>query len=298
VELALTVVPDTIAQPALPLRLVWMEITGRCQLECAHCYAASGPRGTHGTMATTDWFRVIRQAATLRVRDVQLIGGEPTLHPDLPVLVRHALDHGMAVEVYTNLARVTEQIWQVFEQPGVRLATSYYSSKPAEHEAVTGRRRSHDRTRANIAEAVARRIPIRVGMTKVHDGQDVEGAIDELQALGVEELSVDRLRQVGRGARHREPALDQLCGHCGRGNLAVSSNGLVWPCVFSRWLILGSVHRSSLASIVECLAARRIRALLARAFAGEGTAGCAPGDGSPCQNPLCDPHLRPRGGTS
>ena len=248
-------------------------------------------------MDTADWLRVIRQAADLKVGDVQLIGGEPTLHPDLPRLVRSALDHGLAVEVYTNLFRVTQQIWQVFEQPGVRVATSYYSSKPVEHEAITGQRRSQDRTRSNIGEAVARRIPIRVGLTRIHDGQDVEGAIDELQALGVEDVSVDRLRQVGRGVRDRGPDLDQLCGHCGRGNVAVSSDGTVWPCVFSRWLVLGSVRRNSLASIVESPAAQRTRALLARASAGERQAECAPGDGSPCQNPLCDPHLRPRGGT-
>lgn len=31
-----------------PLRFLWLEITGRCQLACAHCYADSGPTGTHG----------------------------------------------------------------------------------------------------------------------------------------------------------------------------------------------------------------------------------------------------------
>jgi hypothetical protein len=34
------------------LSFLWLEITGRCQLACRHCYAESGPRGTHGSMAT------------------------------------------------------------------------------------------------------------------------------------------------------------------------------------------------------------------------------------------------------
>lgn len=33
---------------------------------------------------------------------VQFIGGEPTLYPGLTTLVGHALDRGMAVEVFTN----------------------------------------------------------------------------------------------------------------------------------------------------------------------------------------------------
>ena len=73
------------------LRFVWLEITGSCQLACVHCYAESGPTGTHGTMTGGDWRRVIDQAAALGVRLVQFIGGEPTMHPELPRLVDHAL---------------------------------------------------------------------------------------------------------------------------------------------------------------------------------------------------------------
>lgn len=65
---------------------LWLEITGRCQLECQHCYAESGPSGTHGAMSTVDWLRVLDQAAALGVQTVQFIGGEPTLRPDLPRL--------------------------------------------------------------------------------------------------------------------------------------------------------------------------------------------------------------------
>ncbi|HLH68449.1 MAG TPA: hypothetical protein VKY90_05345 [Candidatus Dormibacteraeota bacterium] len=57
-----------------PLNLIWPEITGRCQLECVHCYAASGPKASPGTMTERDWCRVIDQAATLGVGTVQLIG--------------------------------------------------------------------------------------------------------------------------------------------------------------------------------------------------------------------------------
>ncbi|MGH3779149.1 MAG: radical SAM protein [Pseudonocardiaceae bacterium] len=61
------------------LSFVWLEITGKCQLECVHCYADSGPQGTHGTMTTEDWVVVIGQAAALGTRMIQFIGGEPTL---------------------------------------------------------------------------------------------------------------------------------------------------------------------------------------------------------------------------
>ncbi|MGH3921758.1 MAG: radical SAM protein [Pseudonocardiaceae bacterium] len=101
----------------MPLPFLWLEITGKCQLACEHCYAGSGPTGTHGTLATSDWIRVIDEARQLGVQMIQLIGGEPTLHSDLPVLIRHGLDQGIAVEVLTNLAHVGEKLWKVFALP-------------------------------------------------------------------------------------------------------------------------------------------------------------------------------------
>lgn len=133
-------------------------------------------------------------------------------------------------------------------------------------------------------------------MTRVHDGQHIDGAIAELHALGVEEVTVDRLRQVGRGVRDQRPGLEQLCGHCARGNAAVSPAGDVWPCVFSRWLVLGNVRRQPLSTILASPRAEGVRASIAGSFASGSGERCPPtDDGSPCQNPLCPPHLRPKG---
>jgi MoaA/NifB/PqqE/SkfB family radical SAM enzyme len=143
----------TEAAPAV--RFLWLEITGLCQLACTHCYAGSGPGGTHGTMTAGDWEQVISDAAALGVEAVQFIGGEPALHPALPSLVRCALAARMRAEVYTNLVRVTAELWDVFTLPGVSLATSWYSDDPAQHAAITGRD-TWRQTRANIGEALRR----------------------------------------------------------------------------------------------------------------------------------------------
>ena len=70
------------------LSFLWLEITGKCNLTCTHCYADSGPAGTlQGAMTLEDWTGVIHQASALGCRQLQFIGGEPTLHPDLPALI-------------------------------------------------------------------------------------------------------------------------------------------------------------------------------------------------------------------
>jgi MoaA/NifB/PqqE/SkfB family radical SAM enzyme len=176
-------------------------------------------------MSVDDWRRVINEGAALGVRMVQFIGGEPTLHTDLPRLVEHALDRNVEVEVFSNLLKVTPQMWDTFARPGVRLATSYYADDASQHESITKRRGSYARTTANIAEAVRRSIPLRVGLIDVMDEQHIEQARQRLAALGVTNVNTDRLRQVGRGMRDGNPDISQLCGACARRKVAVAASG-------------------------------------------------------------------------
>lgn len=261
-------------------------------MQCVHCYADSGPDRSHGRMAGHDWRRVIDEAAELGVGLVQFIGGEPTMHPQLLELINHARSAGVEVEVFSNLVRVTPAMWSTFEQPGVRLACSYYSDDPAEHVALTGRSGSHARTRANILEAVRRSIPLRVGVVDLGGGQSAARAVAEMTALGVADVGYDRLREVGRGIRGGSAGVEQLCRRCASGVLAVSSTGDVWPCVFSRWLVIGNALRSSLADIVASQRCHDVRRQLREQFDSVG-APCVPNLCNPQCGPSCSPACRP-----
>lgn len=236
-------------QTAVPVTFLELELTGKCQLACIMCYADSGPAGTHGTMTVRDWERLIDDAAAMGVRTVQFIGGEPTLYPELARLVRCAVTAGLGVEVFTNLVRVTPALWAVFALPGVSLATSYHGDTAAGHEAVTRRRGSHARTRANITEAVRRGIPVRAGIIGSPGSLDAEAARADLAAAGVSSIGADRMRGVGRAAVGVVTARE-LCGQCGHGRAAVSPDGDVWPCVIGRFLTAGNVKDQPLADIV------------------------------------------------
>jgi MoaA/NifB/PqqE/SkfB family radical SAM enzyme len=194
----------------LPQKLQ-LEITLKCQQECRHCFNKSGPAGTHGSMTVADWRRVIDQAAELNIQMLQFIGGEPTMHPGLAELISHALDADRRVEVYSNLVHVTPAMWAIFTRPGLNLATSWYSDDPAQHATITGRP-TFDRIKSNIAAAVQRGIPIRVGIVAVDPGQRVAEAKALLASMGVLRVSVDRVRHLGRAADEPAPKETELCG--------------------------------------------------------------------------------------
>ncbi|MBQ0828911.1 radical SAM protein [Streptomyces tagetis] len=265
-----------------------LEITGKCQLTCPSlCYAEAGPTEGHGSMTTDDWKRVIGEAAEIGVKRVQLIGGEPTTHPDFETLAQHALDLGLAVQTYSNLYRVRAGHWDLFRHPKASLATSYHSDVAEEHDRVTGRQGSHRATRANIVQALDRGIPLQVGIVHVFEGQRTAQAREELLALGVRTVNVDRVRSVGRGEVH-VPSTADLCGRCADGRAAVMTDGGITPCVLGRFLGTGNVKAEGLAAV---FAGQRWRETAASIPPRRVTA-CPPddsGDCDPANTEACDP---------
>lgn len=228
---------------------LWLHVTDQCQLMCRHCATDSSPEGTHGSMTIADWTRVIDEAADAGVRQVQFVGGEPTLYPGLPTLIAHALSRTLGVEVFSNLVHVTDELWQVFSQPGVSLATSYYSDDAGEHAGITGRP-SHARTRANIGKAVELGIPLRAGVIDLGDDQRVEQARAELAELGVTRIGYDRVRALGRGRScGTAGGAEALCGQCGDGVAAIGPDGEMRPCLFARWVSTGNVRDRTLTEL-------------------------------------------------
>ncbi|MGP4014347.1 radical SAM protein [Saccharopolyspora sp. 5N708] len=253
-----------------------LELTERCQLSCVHCYADSSPRGGHGAMTGLDWRRVLDDAVEIGVEEVQFIGGEPTLHPECAGLVEYALAAELRVEVFTNLAHVSRSWWSLFRRPGVSVATSYYTDDAASHDAITGQRGSHARTRANIAEAVRRGVRLR---GRVVDMGEADAARADLEMLGVTDIRVGPVQDIGRAAREQPPTTADLCGRCGQGRAAVNSRGDVLPCVMARWIRLGNVRRTGLQDV---LAGRRGAKTVAALRAGFNRRGrrddtCRPG---------------------
>ncbi|WP_335983141.1 radical SAM/SPASM domain-containing protein [Streptomyces sp. CA2R106] len=265
----MTVILDRPAETAAGADLLQhlaLDITRACQAACTHCYNGSSPQGTHGAMTRADWLSLLDQAAAVGVRQVQFIGGEPTLHPDIADLINRAVDHGMAVEVFSNLIHIRAVLWPVLRQRGVTLATSYYSDTAEEHEQITKHRASYAKTKANIERALAYRIPLRAGTVHVRPGQRVTEAMAELRALGVQHIRTDRLREIGRGAGTQDAhQITELCGHCANGRAAVLPDGSVAGCVMSGGMMTaGNVLTTPLAEIVSSPAWATLAAAIPR----------------------------------
>ncbi|HEV2638866.1 MAG TPA: radical SAM protein [Actinocrinis sp.] len=276
---------------------VELEITGRCQLQCRHCLTESSPLVGHGDLTTGDWLTLIEQAAEVGFRTIQFIGGEPTLRADLPLLIEHALKHVQDVEVYSNLYKVSDALWDLFRQPRVHLATSYYSDEADQHDAITGRRGSFMKTRANIVRALSEGITLRIGIVVLSGDQRAAEAYVDLRAMGVPraQINTDRARGIGRARQQLglETGVGELCGGCGKGRAAILPDGTLAPCVLGRILPVGSVLATPLAELLTSVAWREavsvVPAKLTRSCSPEDSGDCDPANTSTCGPDYCNP---------
>jgi MoaA/NifB/PqqE/SkfB family radical SAM enzyme len=246
---------DAISLPN-ELSFLWLEITGKCNLFCSHCYADSGPsRNLYGNMNFEDWSRVLDQAQDLGCRSVQFIGGEPTMHPRLADLVDHANHRGFEfIEVYTNATRLDKELVSCFQRGRVHVGTAFYSDDPAVHERVTQKDGSWQRTVGGIRMVLDAGLPIRVGVVETDRNRGHgPAAVAFLEAMGVRNVRLERERRIGRGGLLQIGGplerFEELCGQCWKGKLCVHSSGDAFPCPLSRLTNLGNVASGLAASL-------------------------------------------------
>lgn len=253
------------------LSFLWLEITRSCNLTCGHCYVSSSPKlPLIERMGLEDWCGVMTEARFLGCQRMQFIGGEPTIHPDLPALIEHAYRVGFEFrEVFTNATTLRDELVDVFKYFGVHVAFSFYSTDARIHDEITGQEGSFARTVDGVRRLADRGISLRAALIVSEETADSAAETQEyLKSLGVESIGTDRVRGIGRGTSLVPEARPEteLCGYCWRGNLCVDAKGDAYPCVFSRFAPVGNYFSDGIKKIVK---GRTLRAFRRRSFLNE-----------------------------
>ncbi len=87
----------------IPLNVSW-HLWPDCNLKCTYCYATF--RDIPGTLSEADALAVLDLLREAGTEKVTFVGGEPTLCPHLPALVRHAREIGLVTMLVTNGSRL------------------------------------------------------------------------------------------------------------------------------------------------------------------------------------------------
>lgn len=100
----------TAKEEVFPYKLsscVW-EITLSCSFSCKYCGSKAG-KAQEGELSTAECLDVVRQLREMRLRRVNLIGGEVFMRPDWQIIVASLCGAGIKVCIITNGYRLKDE---------------------------------------------------------------------------------------------------------------------------------------------------------------------------------------------
>lgn len=108
--------------------------TRKCNLNCRYCKASKVNNGSD--ISIEKWKIIIDQLHNLGCRHITIYGGEPTLRPDLPELLKHCTKKGIMTHIVSNGTLIDEDLLQELIRYGYFIlgisVDNFEVSKPTE----------------------------------------------------------------------------------------------------------------------------------------------------------------------
>ena len=121
------------------LRLVFWELTKRCNLRCVHCRAEALDRGFEGEMTTDEARRVLDDIASFSSPIVVLTGGEPLMRADIFDIARYAKEKKLRTALATNGTLIDAAIAGMIKDAGIqRVSISLDGKNESSHDGFRG----------------------------------------------------------------------------------------------------------------------------------------------------------------
>ena len=238
----------------------WVEITNKCNLKCIHCYNESNVY-SDTIMSLDNYKMVIDAILKLKIKKIQIIGGEPFFNKEL---LREMLNYTVGkfefIEIFTNGTLISPEWFEFLKKNNIHIALSVYSYEAESHDKITGCDGSWKKTNKTIKELKNYEIPYRVCNVLMR-GVDIGERTTDLYQLSNQK---DIVRMSGRASfslltddlirkklitkkTFETPIKKEFCrrllsGHnCFQNKIYISSDLKVFPCVMERRLNHGVV---------------------------------------------------------
>jgi len=184
------------------------ELTYRCPLRCVYCSNPVNYAEVRESLNADTWGRVFEEAAALGVLHLGLTGGEPTLHPELESIVRHAT----RAELYSHLVTAGTTLdragLEKLQTAGLRsVQLSIQDSRAGSSDAIAGVTAFEEKIR--FAEDVrAQGLPLILNVPLHRDNLERVGEIVDLAVqLGAHRVELANTQYHGFALLNRDALL-------------------------------------------------------------------------------------------
>ncbi len=205
-------------------------LRGDCNIQCPFCYQDIFQQQGSFDFSLERVRQALDEGRRHGYEEVYISGGEPTIHEDLPGVVRLCRSLGFGkVKIMTNGMRLGSAAYaDALAGAGLTgVAFSLHGHDAAVHERHTGRTGSFSRLVAGLSHLVAHHQAVDVEVNTVVTAHNI-GSLDELAgfvaSLGVGELHLQHVvpstpaaREMAPGAEQASAAIRRVIDRCPEG---------------------------------------------------------------------------------
>ena len=264
---------------------VHIEITGRCNEKCVHCYIPGDKRNREIDLCTFE--DALNQSRKMNVLHLTISGGEPMLHKNFVEFLRLCREYEFSVNVLSNLTLLNAEILTELKQNyllGVQV--SLYSMNSRIHDEITGVKGSFEKTKRAILQLAENDVPLQIACPIMKNNkacyQDVVDWAKKLKVnAGTEyvvlarynhstenlscRLSIEEVEEVIRERADKDAKYleqieseavkrlgvsdeDNVCSVC-HSSICINERGDVYPCAGWQDFVVGNIKSMSLEEI-------------------------------------------------
>ncbi len=205
------------ALEAGPLRSVYYNPVGSCNLHCGHCWIdpevdrldndpfAQRDR-RDGELTPGEFFGILDDAKKLGLRHVKFTGGEPFLRRDTIDMIEGAAERKLGLTVETNGTLLDDDTISRLGKIGPsQVAVSIDSADPAYHDRFRGAKGAHAKALGAARKLVAAGCRVQIIAAVTRDNVEAcEEVLSLGRDLGAASVKLCPVQPVGRGADIRE----------------------------------------------------------------------------------------------
>lgn len=191
------------------LRIVFWELTARCNLKCIHCRAEATPISSEEELSTSEAFEFIEELSSFANPLLILTGGEPLYRQDIYDIAAYAVKKGLLVALATNGTLVDSSVADKIKASGIRrVSISLDGARAVTHDSFRGVKGSFDQAIEGFRNLKEIGVSVQFNTTVAqHNQSEIEQLLDKARELKAAALHLFMLVPVGCGV---EIAEDQM----------------------------------------------------------------------------------------
>lgn len=182
--------------------------TARCNLNCLHCYSASGSAGRNDGLTTAQAKRMLRQLLEVHCPVVLFSGGEPMLRDDLFGLLTEARQLGLRTVISTNGTLIDISAAKKLAEAGVSYVGISIDGDQEFHDSFRRTRGCFKAAIRGIENCITAGIKtgLRFTITRAN-AEQVPAVFDIAASVGVRRICFYHLIRAGRAKMLENQAL-------------------------------------------------------------------------------------------